>query len=451
MKLRFLGGVDTVTGSRHLMETDRHRVLVDCGLYQGVKMLRRRNWKGFPEPPSSIDSVILTHAHIDHSGYLPVLVKNGFKGKIHCTQATYELCRILLPDAGHLQEEDARYAKKKKFSRHDNPEPLFTVDDARHALEFFETHAYNKEFSPTDDMTALFTPAGHILGSACVRVRHDGQSIAFSGDVGRQADPVMRPPEALQNADYLLLESTYGDRRHNAEDPEETLASMINRTLARGGIALLPAFAVGRAQLLLYLIHKLQKEKHIPDVPVFLNSPMAISATELFLRHHHEHRLNEAQCAAIDENTTFVRSVDDSIELTQRRKPAIIISASGMATGGRVLHHLKTLVTDHRNSVIFAGFQAPGTRGDSMVNGTDRIKIHGAYFPVKAEIHNIDSLSAHGDYEEILAWLKQSDIRPRKVFITHGEPCAADAMRKHVEEELDWNAEVPELNSEMDL
>jgi len=451
MKLRFLGGVDTVTGSRHLMETDRHRVLVDCGLYQGVKMLRRRNWKGFPEPPSSIDSVILTHAHIDHSGYLPVLVKHGFKGKIHCTPATYELCKILLPDAGHLQEEDARYAKEKQFSRHENPEPLFTVDDARHALKFFETHAYHKEFSPTDDMTAMFTPAGHILGSSCVRVRHDNTSIVFSGDVGRQADPIMRPPEPLRNADYLLLESTYGDRRHSTEDPEETLASMINQTLARGGIALLPAFAVGRAQMLLYLIHKLQREKHIPDVPVFLNSPMAISATELFLRHHQEHRLNEAQCAAIDENTTFVRSVDDSIALNQRRKPAIIISASGMATGGRVLHHLKTLVTNHRNSVIFAGFQAPGTRGDAMVNGANRIKIHGAYYPVRAEIHNIDSLSAHGDYEEILAWLKQSDIRPRKVFITHGEPCAADAMRKHLEEEMDWTAEVPELNTEVDL
>jgi len=262
----------------------------------------------------------------------------------------------------------------------------------------------------------------------------------------------MRPPEPLRNADYLLLESTYGDRRHSTEDPEETLASMINQTLARGGIALLPAFAVGRAQMLLYLIHKLQREKHIPDVPVFLNSPMAISATELFLRHHHqEHRLNEAQCAAIDENTTFVRSVDDSIALNQRRKPAIIISASGMAAGGRVLHHLKTLVTNHRNSVIFAGFQAPGTRGDAMVNGANRIKIHGAYYPVRAEIHNIDSLSAHGDYEEILAWLKQSDIRPRKVFITHGEPCAADAMRKHLEEEMDWTAEVPELNTEVDL
>ncbi len=451
MKIRFLGGVDTVTGSRHLLETNRSRVLVDCGLYQGVKNLRRRNWNAFPVDPATIDAVILTHAHIDHSGYLPVLVKNGFKGRIHCTPATLELCRILLPDAGHLQEEDARYANRKKYSRHEKAEPLFTVDDARRALEFFETRQFAKTFHPTDEMQATFSPAGHILGSASVHLTHKETSITFSGDVGRQCDPIMHPPKPLGPADYLVLESTYGDRLHSDEDPMESLTQAINPTLARGGIALFPAFAVGRAQLLLHLIHELQKRGHVPNVPVFLNSPMAISATEIFHRNHHEHRLTPEQCQTIDEGTRFVRSVEESIELTARRKPAIIISASGMASGGRVLHHLKTLVTDQRNSVIFAGFQAPGTRGDAMVNGVEKIKIHGAYYPVRAEIHNLDSLSAHGDYQDLVTWLQHSSIKPRNTFITHGEPRAADALRKHLEEELGWSAEVPEPFSEVML
>lgn len=453
MKLRFLGGTGTVTGSRYLLSDDKHRLLVDCGMYQGVKTLRRRNWAKFPVDPSTIDAVVLTHAHIDHSGYLPALVKNGFKGKIYCTKATHELCKVLLPDAGFLQEEDAKYAFRKKFSKHEKPEPLFTEKDAWEALRHFESLHYHEAFQPVKGFDVSFTPAGHILGSSCVHVTHreSSRTVVFSGDVGRQNDLIMRPPEPLQKADVLVCESTYGDREHRDSDPEKELEDIVTRTAGRGGIVLMPAFAVGRAQMLLYVVHKLMGEGRIPKLPVFLNSPMAIKATEIFCKHHKEHKLNHSQCELIDDKTEFVRTVDQSIELDGVRYPCIIISASGMASGGRVLHHLKTLLPNPRNSVVFAGFQAPGTRGDALVNGAETVKIHGEYWPVKAEIHNLDSLSAHGDYREILAWLEQGSLKPEKVYVTHGEMVASDTMRKRIHEAFGWQAEVPELYEDVEI
>jgi len=346
MKLRFLGGTGTVTGSRYLLSDEKHRLLVDCGMYQGVKTLRRRNWAKFPVDPSTVEAVVLTHAHIDHSGYLPALVKNGFKGKIYCTKATHELCKVLLPDAGFLQEEDAKYAYRKKFSKHEHPEPLFTEKDAWEALKHFESLHYHETFEPVNGFEVTFTPAGHILGSSCVHVHHKGhdRTVVFSGDVGRQHDLIMRPPEPLQKADVLVCESTYGDRAHGEVDPETELEEIITRTAGRGGIVLVPAFAVGRAQMLLYVVHKLMSQKRIPKLPVFLNSPMAIKATEIFCKHHKEHKLNASQCELIDDKTEFVKTVEQSIELDSVRYPCIIISASGMASGGRVLHHLKTLL-----------------------------------------------------------------------------------------------------------
>lgn len=453
MKLRFLGGAGTVTGSRYLLSDEKHRVLIDCGMYQGVRTLRRRNWAPFPVDPSTVEAVVLTHAHIDHSGYLPALVKNGFKGKIYCTKATHELCKVLLPDAGYLQEEDAKYAHRKKFSRHENPEPLFTEKDARESLKHFESRHFHEAFEPVPGFDVKFTPAGHILGSACVHVTHKGsaRTVVFSGDVGRQNDLIMRPPEPIHHADVLVCESTYGDRTHGESDPETELADVITRTAGRGGIVLVPAFAVGRAQMLLYVVHKLMGEGRIPRLPVYLNSPMAIKATEIFCRHHKEHRLNAAQCELIDDKTQFVRTVEESIELDAARYPCVIISASGMASGGRVLHHLKTLLPNPRNSVVFAGFQAPGTRGDALVKGADSVKIHGEYWPVKAEIHNLDSMSAHGDYQEILEWLGQGELQPRQVYITHGEPVASDTMRKRIHEKFGWPADAPDLYEEVTL
>ncbi|WP_029652891.1 MBL fold metallo-hydrolase RNA specificity domain-containing protein [Marinobacter daepoensis] len=453
MKLRFLGGTGTVTGSRYLLSDDNHRMLLDCGMYQGVKTLRRRNWAKFPVDPSTIEAVVLTHAHIDHSGYLPALVKNGFRGKIYCTKATHELCKVLLPDAGFLQEEDAKYAFRKKFSRHEKPEPLFTEKDAWEALKHFESLHYHEAFEPVKGFEVRFTPAGHILGSACVHVTHKGsaRTVVFSGDLGRQDDIIMRPPEPIAHADVLVCESTYGDRLHGESDPEKELEQIITKTAGRGGIVLVPAFAVGRAQMMLYVVHKLMGQGRIPRLPVYLNSPMAIKATEIFCRHHKEHRLDGAQCELIDGKTEFVRTVEESIKLDSARYPCIIISASGMASGGRVLHHLKTLLPNPRNSVVFAGFQAPGTRGDALVNGAESVKIHGEYWPVKADIHNLTSMSAHGDYREILQWLEQGALSPEKVYVTHGEMVASDTMRKRISEAFGWDAEVPDLFEEVEI
>ncbi|RRJ83234.1 MBL fold metallo-hydrolase RNA specificity domain-containing protein [Aestuariirhabdus litorea] len=444
MDLTFLGAAGTVTGSKYLLQHQGRQYLIDCGLYQGVKNLRQRNWQPLPLASGKLDAVLLTHAHIDHSGYLPALVRRGYMGPVYSSKATFELCKILLPDAGYLQEEDARYANKRKFSRHSPAEPLFTVEDAERALKLFRPVDFDEPLELGKGLNARFSPVGHIIGASCIHFRDARASVLFSGDVGRQDDPVMYPPQAVSGADYLVVESTYGNRRHGTQDPKETLETIINETAGRGGIVLIPSFAVGRAQLLLHLICELKREERILELPLYLNSPMAISATELHKRFHKLHRLSHEQCEQIDACTHYVRSVEESIELNSRKMPAIIISASGMASGGRVLHHLKALISNHRNSVVFAGFQAPGTRGDALLNGAEQVKIHGEQFPVKAQIHSLDNLSAHGDHREIIEWLRQFKAAPRHTWITHGEPAAADAMRVHVREALGWAVSVAE-------
>lgn len=449
MKLRFLGATQTVTGSKYLVSANGSRVLVDCGLFQGIKNLRERNWQPLPFAADEIDAVVLTHAHIDHSGFLPALYRRGYQGPVYCTPATHALCRVLLPDAGFLQEEDAHYANRKKFSKHDPAQPLFTQQDAEAVLRQFREIPYGESQPLAKGLEVTLRPAGHILGASSVRLDDGRRSLVFSGDIGRYHDPIMFPPEPLLPADYLVVESTYGDRRHPAIDTERVLGEIIDRTIRRGGIVLVPAFAVGRAQLVLYLLQRLRARKMIPAVPIYLNSPMAIRATAIFCRFHREHRLSDDDCELIDATTTFVRTVEESQALTRQNYPCVIISASGMAVGGRVLHHLKALVGDHRNSVVFAGFQTPGTRGASLVNGAERIKIHGAWLPVRAEIHNLDALSAHADAEEILRWLGTCREPPRRTFVTHGEPAAADALRLRIRDELGWPTVVPEYGQEV--
>jgi metallo-beta-lactamase family protein len=444
VKLQFLGAAGTVTGSRFLVEHDGRRLLVDCGLFQGLKELRLRNRAPFPVPVDSLDAVLLTHAHIDHTGYLPVLVRDGLSARVWCTPPTRDLCALLLPDSGWLQEEEAAHANRHGYSRHRPALPLYTREDGERAAGRLETVPFGEAWEPAPGFSARFGHAGHILGAAWIEVSAGGHTVVFSGDVGRPGHPVLYDPEPPPPCDALVLESTYGNRTHPAADPGDELGGVIRETAARGGVVLIPAFAVGRAQTLLYLIDRLRETGRIPALPVFLDSPMASDATDLLARHEREHRLDAEAVAALRRNTTVTRSVDASKAINARRGPMIIVSASGMATGGRVLHHLKVYAPDHRNTILFVGHQAAGTRGAAMLGGAEAVKIHGGWVPVRAEVRVLDGLSAHADADELIAWITRLPHPPRRVWLTHGEPVAADALRRRIEQRLGWTVAVPE-------
>ena len=445
MQLQFLGATDTVTGSKYLLRQGSSSVLVDCGLFQGYKQLRLRNWAPMPVDPASIGAVILTHAHIDHSGYLPLLARQGFKGKVYCSPATADLCGILLPDCGYLLEEEAEYLNRHKLSKHAPALPLYTRDDAQRCLKLFEPVGYHAEWQPAQGLTATLAPSGHMPGSSFVRLDNGTRSILFSGDIGRPNDLVLAAPMPMDGADYLVVESTYGDRLHKQTDVLLELAHVINRTAARGGVVVIPAFAVGRAQSLLYCIHLLKAQGVIQgDLPVYLNSPMAANAMQVYERHRAELRLTAAQCRAMAHTAQIVHTAEESRLLNARRGPMVIISASGMATGGRVLHHLKAFGPDKRNTILFAGYQAGGTRGATIAGGASTVRIFGKEVPIRAEVAMLGSLSAHADGAEIIGWLRNFTSAPRQTFITHGEPAAADAMRQRIERELHWNCHMPD-------
>jgi metallo-beta-lactamase family protein len=449
--LTFLGAAGTVTGSRYLLEAAGRRVLVDCGLFQGYKTLRMRNWEPLPVSARHIDAVVLTHAHLDHSGYLPRLVRDGFHGRVWSTPATRALCEVLLPDAGHLQEEDAAFANRHGFSRHRPAEPLYTRADAVASLERFETVPFGQTFEPAPGLQVRLAPQGHILGAASARFELGGTSITFSGDIGRPHDPIMRPPQPLLACDWLVTESTYGDREHVADNLEDALGTVIRRVAAHGGVVVIPAFAVARAQALLHHIARLRQRDAIPHLPVYLDSPMAIDVTGLYKHFRREHRLSDEECHAMCGGATFVRTVEDSKRLSAGRGPMVIVSASGMATGGRVLHHLKAFAPDHRNAIVLAGYQVPGTRGASLAAGARGVRIHGVDVPVRAEVVQLEGASAHADASEIMGWLRTAPRAPRGVFVTHGEAGAADALRQRIEHELGWQARVPMFRDRVDL
>jgi metallo-beta-lactamase family protein len=454
VQIQFLGATGTVTGSKYLLRTDSQQVLVDCGLFQGYKQLRLRNWAAPPFDPRQLNAIVLTHAHIDHSGYLPVVVKRGFSGPIYCTEATRALAEVMLLDAAHLQEEEAAYANRHRFSKHDPALALYTIDDAHKAIARMRAVKFDALTDIASGVKARWHPNGHLLGSAALEIKDTGTTIVFSGDVGRPNDPLMRAPVSMASlgaCDCLVLESTYGNRMHAQLTGEDILREVINRTIARGGTVLIPAFAVGRVQTILLALQRLRHANAIQAVPIFVNSPMARAATEIYRKFANETRLSDREFASLCKLAHFVVAAEESKRLVRNKAPSIIISASGMATGGRVLHHLKELLPDAKNAIVFAGFQAGGTRGAAMISGQDLIKIHGQYFPVRAEIAHIDSMSAHADYLELLDWAAKLKHAPKHVYITHGEPNAADAMRLHVQEKLHWACSVPEYGESVNL
>lgn len=450
VNITFLGGAGTVTGSKYLVRHNGHTMLVDCGLFQGYKQLRLRNWQPLPLAPHQIDAVLLTHAHLDHSGYLPLLARDGYTKSIHCTPGTRDLCAILLPDSGHLQEEDAAFLNRHQLTEHAPALPLYTRLDAQHCMKQFRTHAFHKSFEPIPGWRATFTPAGHILGAASLLLEVAGRRILFSGDLGRPDDLIMNPPEAPPQADTVLVESTYGDREHGNEDVLHELGPALHRLAQRGGVAVVPVFAVGRAQAVLHAINLLKKQGAIAQsLPVFLDSPMAVSTTGLFGHHPGEHRLTAHEVDALSHGATMVQTTDESKALARRHGPMVILSASGMATGGRVLHHLALYAGDHRNMIIITGYQAPGTRGARIANGEKTTRIHGQDVDVRAEVVQLTSASAHADANQTLAWLRSMGHAPDRVYVVHGEMGAADMLRQRIEHELRWRATVPEHGSSL--
>lgn len=455
--LTFLGAAGTVTGSKYLLDLGQHRLLIDCGLFQGLKALRLRNWEPLSTAPTSVDAVILTHAHLDHCGYLPRLVAGGFRGRVFCTPGTKDLCSLVLPDSARIQEEDAREANEQHYSRHHPALPLYTSVDAARALTMFQPVGYNRPVPVVPGADVEFLSAGHLLGSAYARVRlADGKTIVFGGDLGRYGRPVLPDPSAVDSADVLLVESTYGDRLHAADDDGAQLASIVEDTVSMGGKLIIPAFAIGRVEEVIYWLKRLEDAKRVPILPVYVDSPMAARA----LRFYSE-RLDELDddlkpaarglSAFATQRMTTVASVQQSIELVQSRRPAIVIASSGMATGGRVLHHLAASLPSPKNTVLFVGFQAAGTRGRHLVDGAKQVRIKGRDIPVAARIERIDSMSAHADAGEILRWLSGFSRPPSMTYLVHGEQPSLEALHARIQRERQWPVHVAAHQEQVEL
>ena len=448
---KFLGGAGVVTGSNYLIDLGDFEFLVDCGLFQGGRKLREQNWDDFPMPLQDLEAVVLTHAHLDHIGYFPRLVQQGFKGPIYCTEATASLAKILLLDSGKLQEEEAEYARKKGYSRHENPQPLYTKADAEAVFPQFVPQPFEKPFRIHPAVTVTFFHAGHILGASIVKFLIQGERetkrLVFSGDLGRYKDPLLFPPTRIPKADILWIESTYGDRKSANTKPEEEMARAIRDTFDRGGLVIIPAFAVGRTQLLLYHLYQLMEKGKIPKVPIFTDSPMAIDATQLYLDYSKDHRLGamlqEDEHAFKHPHLHYYQKKEESMSLNTYNGKAIIISASGMATGGRILHHLFHHLPHEKNGVIIVGYQAQETRGRRLLDGDPIIRIYGDEVPVRAKVYPIEGLSAHADQEELMDWAEGFTEKPKYTFVVHGEPKSAEALAYKLKEELGWNTLLP--------
>ncbi len=451
LTLKPLGAAGTVTGSKHLLSNGKHNVLIDCGLFQGLKNLRELNWENLSIAARDIDAVILTHAHLDHSGYLPRLVKQGFRGKIYSTSATRDVAELILKDSGHLQEKDADFLNRHKLTKHAPALPLYDARDAENALGHFSRVEFDQTITILDDLRFRFRYAGHILGAANVQVDWAGKRVVFSGDIGRYNHPLMPDPITPEEADYVVVESTYGNRLHDHTDPAEALGAITEKTVQRGGTLVIPSFAVGRAQELLYYFWKLKQAGRLSAVPIFLDSPMAIDATTMMSRHMDDHKLTPDEAREAYKIARYTEDVEDSKAINNNPYPKVVISASGMATGGRILHHLKNYAPDMKNTILLAGFQAAGTRGRALREGAKELKIHGMWVPVNAEVAQIDTLSGHADANELIRWLSGFRIPPKKTFIVHGEPDASEALRVLIGRELGWDSVVPRQDQEFKL
>lgn len=460
-KITFWGATGTVTGSRYIIDVQDRKLLIDCGLFQGSKENRLKNWGLFPVTPSSIDRVLLTHAHIDHTGYLPRLCHDGFAGKVNCTHATRDLCDIMLKDSAHIQEEDAYWANKKGYSKHAPARPLYTTEDAEKAMALFHPVYFGEDHKIGDGLRLKFKDSGHILGSSFIDIKATqndrARKILFSGDLGRAGRPILRDPDQVFNVDYLVLESTYGDRLHEEGSPVDRMAQVIKESVDRGGVLVIPAFAIGRTQMLLYVLRELEEAGKIPTLPVYVDSPMAIEATQVF-----EKRISEMDMESRIEtirgkkifnpkNLHVCKSRDESKEINDIMTPAIIISSSGMATAGRVLHHLEKRLSNPKNTILLIGYQAYGTRGRDLMEGREAIKIHGLEIPVKAKVESIMGFSGHADYDEILAWLMGFNRAPLITFLVHGEPEASAALAEKIRSHFGWETVVPEHGQSFDL
>ncbi len=455
-KLTFLGAARTVTGSKYLLEVDGRKILIDCGLFQGLKELRLRNWEPLPVDPAELASVVLTHAHLDHTGYLPRLVANGYHGRVFCTPGTSDLCKLVLPDSARLQEEDAREANRLHYSKHNPALPLYRESDAFRALSQLQPFGFNRPFSVIDGVDLEFINAGHLLGSAFVKMTiRGGPTVLFGGDLGRYSRPVLPDPSTPPQADVLLLESTYGDRIHEADDQGARLAAIIKDTVARGGKLIIPAFAIGRVEEVLYWIRKLEDDGKIPKLPVFLDSPMALDALRYYASRASELDPDIQTAVEIRRFLTArfqpVSSAQQSSELVRSKTPSIVVSSSGMATGGRVLYHLQGALPDKRSTVLFVGYQAAGTRGRMLIDGAREVKIRGQFVPVNARVERLDSMSAHADSEETIRWLGGFTKPPARTYLVHGEPGPMDALKVTIESRLQWTVHTPAHLEQVEL
>lgn len=451
IQLTFFGGAETVTGSKTLLKVGEKNILIDCGLFQGLKELRIQNRAPFPIPPEEIDEVILTHAHLDHCGYLPLLVKNGFSGPIHCTAPTRELSQIILLDSAKIQEEDAERAKSHDYSKHKDPEPLYKIEDVVRAMDQFVVHDLHEWVLMGSEIKFQFLNNGHILGSAFVELIACNKKIIFSGDIGRSKPMLLYPPKKITNADYIVMESTYGDRRHTMENVKSEILRIIDETLNRKGILMIPTFAVERTQELIFLLHELREEQKLPHIPIYLDSPMGINSTNVYKTYKEWQNLSRYNLEHMYNGIIFINDYEHSRATVADKKPKIVLAGSGMMEGGRILHYLFNHIENSRNTLLFVGYQGDGTRGRAIIEGSQEIKIFGEYKTVNCKIESLSSLSAHADQQEILDWLKHFDEAPSSIFLNHGEPHQTDALRARIEHELKWKVILPKMHTKYNL